>query len=145
MAFRGNHVNKKTGVTYVYESTSYWDQERKQSWNKQVYIGKIDPGTGKFVPAKRLSSQQAATRDPAVTATAQVIDPAVILSEFAQHLGLRKLLNSCFPDMHSQILTMAYYLACRKGALCHCEALYRLTLYCKAMPNRILIDREIPK
>lgn len=38
MAFRVNHLNKKTGVTYVYETTSYWDKKRKQSRNKQVCI-----------------------------------------------------------------------------------------------------------
>ena len=40
MAYHVNHVNKKTGVTYVYESVSVWDKERKQSRNKQVCIGK---------------------------------------------------------------------------------------------------------
>jgi len=35
MAFRVEQVNKKTGITYIYESTSYWDKEKKQSRNKQ--------------------------------------------------------------------------------------------------------------
>lgn len=92
MPFRVNHVNKKTGVTYVYESVSFWDKELKQSRNKQVCIGKIDPATGKFVPAKRLDPQQGAARDPAVTASAQVVGPLVILAEFSKRLGLEKLL-----------------------------------------------------
>jgi hypothetical protein len=33
MAFRVNHLNKKTGVTYVYEAVSVWDKEKKQSRN----------------------------------------------------------------------------------------------------------------
>ena len=45
MPFRVKHVNKKTGVTYVYEFVSFWDKELKQSRNKQVCIGKIDPAT----------------------------------------------------------------------------------------------------
>ncbi|GAB6275525.1 MAG: hypothetical protein SAMD01599839_00650 [Rectinema sp.] len=28
MAFRINHLNKKTGVTYVYEEVSFWDKEK---------------------------------------------------------------------------------------------------------------------
>lgn len=42
--------NKKTGVTYVYESTSYWDKEKKQPRNKRKLIGRLDPATGEIVP-----------------------------------------------------------------------------------------------
>lgn len=45
--------NKKTGVTYVYESTSYWDKEKQQPRNKRKLIGKIDPETGEIVPTGR--------------------------------------------------------------------------------------------
>lgn len=42
--------NKKAGVTYVYESKSYWDKEKQQPRNKRKLIGKIDPVTGEMVP-----------------------------------------------------------------------------------------------
>ena len=42
--------NKKTGVTYVYESESYWDKEKQQPRNRRRLIGKIDPLTGEVVP-----------------------------------------------------------------------------------------------
>ena len=42
--------NKKTGVTYVYESESYWDKEKQQPRNRKKLIGKIDPETGEIVP-----------------------------------------------------------------------------------------------
>lgn len=102
MSFRVNHVNKKTGITYVYESVSFWDKERKQCRNKQVCIGKIDPATGEFVPAKRLDPRQAAVRDPAVTAFAQIVGPSVLLAEFSKRLGLAKLLKASFPATHEQ-------------------------------------------
>ncbi len=41
--------NKKTGVTYVYESTFYWDEEKKQPRNKRKLIGKLDSVTGEIV------------------------------------------------------------------------------------------------
>jgi len=122
MSFRVNHINKKTGITYVYESVSFWDKELKKPRNKQVCIGKIDPATGKFVPAKRLNPQQGAARDPAVTASAQVVGPLVILAEFSKRLGLENMLKACFPDTYKQILTMAFYLSCQGGALSHCES-----------------------
>lgn len=34
--------NKNTGTTYVYESESYWDPEKKQPRNKRKLIGKLD-------------------------------------------------------------------------------------------------------
>lgn len=42
--------HKDTGITYVYESVSYWDEEKKQSRSNRRLIGKIDPATGEVVP-----------------------------------------------------------------------------------------------
>jgi hypothetical protein len=44
--------NKKSGITYVYESESYWDKEKKQPRNKRKLIGKIDDQTGEIVPTR---------------------------------------------------------------------------------------------
>lgn len=62
MSCRVNHVNKKTGVTYVYEAVSRWDKEKKQARNKQVCIGKLDPVSGEFIPSKRLGPEQVVIR-----------------------------------------------------------------------------------
>lgn len=42
--------HKDTDTTYVYESISYWDEEKKQSRSKRRVIGKLDPETGEIVP-----------------------------------------------------------------------------------------------
>jgi transposase len=120
MSFRLNHVNKKTGVTYVYESVSFWDKEKKQARNKQVCVGKLDPITGKFIPSKRLAPEQAAVRDPVVTASAEVVGASIILDAITDMLGLKSLLKSSFPGEYRQILTMAYYLVSKGGPLSHC-------------------------
>lgn len=117
---RVNHINKKTGVTYVYESASYWDKQKKQARNKQVCIGKIDPVNGEFIPSKRLSSEQAAVKSTTVTASAQIIGPSIILDKITTQLNLDKILKSCFPETHQQILMMAYYLVIDGRALSHC-------------------------
>ncbi len=58
-------TNKKTGVTYVYESTSYWDKDKHQARNKRKLIGKIDPDTGEIVPTgRRGSATWSAAADP---------------------------------------------------------------------------------
>ena len=43
-------LDKRTGITYVYESKAYWDKEKKQSRAKRTLIGRLDPETGEVVP-----------------------------------------------------------------------------------------------
>ena len=45
--------HKDTDTTYVYESVSYWDEEKKQSRSKRRVIGKLDPETGEIIPTGR--------------------------------------------------------------------------------------------
>lgn len=47
---RIEHYDKRVGITYVYESESYYDSENHQSRSKRKLIGKIDPETGEMVP-----------------------------------------------------------------------------------------------
>lgn len=122
MAYRVYQTNKKTGTTYVYEAISFWDKEKKQPRNKQVCVGKLDPCTGDFIPSKRSVSEPEVLKDPAVTASAEIVGPFIVLDAISNRLGLAKLLKSCFPQEHRQILTMAYYLTSQGGPLSHCEA-----------------------
>ena len=43
-------TDKKTGITYVYSSESYWDKDLKAPRNRKKLIGKIDKETGEVVP-----------------------------------------------------------------------------------------------
>ena len=45
------YVNKKTGRVAVYESTSHYDPETKQSRPIRKYLGTEDPETGKLIPS----------------------------------------------------------------------------------------------
>ena len=51
-------LNKQTGVTYDYESESYWDKEKKQPRSKRKLIGRIDDETGEIVPTGGRRSRQ---------------------------------------------------------------------------------------
>ena len=42
--------DKRTGTTYVYESESYWDKEKKQPRSRRKLIGKLDGETGEIIP-----------------------------------------------------------------------------------------------
>ena len=42
--------DKRSGITYAYESTSYYDKEKKQPRAKRKLIGRVDPVSGQIVP-----------------------------------------------------------------------------------------------
>jgi len=42
--------DKRSGITYVYESKSYWDKEKKTSRAKRTLIGRLVPETGEIIP-----------------------------------------------------------------------------------------------
>ena len=42
--------DKRSGITYVYDSKSYYDKEKKCSKAKRTLIGKVDPETGEIIP-----------------------------------------------------------------------------------------------
>ena len=45
-------IDKKTGAKYAFESTSYWDKDKKQPRSKRKYLGKVDPETGEIIPTR---------------------------------------------------------------------------------------------
>ena len=42
--------DKRSGITYAYDSKSYYDKEKKCSRAKRTLIGKVDPDTGEIIP-----------------------------------------------------------------------------------------------
>lgn len=45
--------DRRTGVTYIYESHSFWDPVKKRPSAHRHCIGKLDPVTGEIVPTGR--------------------------------------------------------------------------------------------
>lgn len=43
-------TDRRSGITYVYTSESYWDREKKSPRSRRKLIGKIDPETGDMIP-----------------------------------------------------------------------------------------------
>ena len=42
--------DKRSGITYAYDSKSYYDKENNCSRAKRTLIGKVDPDTGEIIP-----------------------------------------------------------------------------------------------
>ena len=111
-----HQVNKKTGVTYVYESISYWDKDKRQSRAKRRCIGRIAPGTKEVIPTQKREAPtgrgKEAKRGPVpITRTARCFYGATYLFEsIGDDTGVKEDLKTCFPESYRQILSIAYYL-----------------------------------
>lgn len=118
-------LDKRTGITYVYESTSYWDKEKKQPRSKRVLIGKVDPKTGETVPTdgrgnrrkERLRKEQEQPLAPpkqgpvpAIRTERVFYGATYLLDQIGEITGIVADLKTCFPDTYKQILSIAYYL-----------------------------------
>ena len=53
--------HKDTDTTYVYESISHWDPEKKQARSSRKCIGKVDPDTGEIVPTGKRGRKKTST------------------------------------------------------------------------------------
>ena len=110
------HVkNKKNGITYVYESTGYWNKEKQQARNTRKCIGKLDPVTGNFVPSKKGASSAASLPAqpglvPSLESKRSFCGATYLFDAIGEKLGITKDLKACFPESYKQILSIAYYL-----------------------------------
>jgi transposase len=108
--------NKRNGVTYVYESVGYWDKEKKQARNKRKCIGKLDPVTGEIITSHKVELADLAAvvkkRGPKVAHKNQrrFYGATYLFDAIGEKLGLTRDLETCFPDIYKQILSLAYYL-----------------------------------
>ena len=110
---------KPNGAEYLYAVENYWDKEKKQSRNRQVCLGRIDKETGEVIPRRQTKKQAAITPD--TTVSAKVYGPHLLLSKLAKDTGLVADLKKSFPDIHEEILSLAFFIAQKGCALSRCE------------------------
>ena len=111
-------TDKRSGITYAYQSVSYWDKEKKQSRARRTLIGRVDRETGEIVPTdgRNRKKQDAkvvpAKRGPraAEMAHRSFYGATYLLDAIGEQLGITHDLKQCFPDTYKQILSTAYYL-----------------------------------
>ena len=70
-------TNKKTGITYVIDSESYWDKEKQQPRSRRKIIGKIDPVTGEVVPTNRHQKRKSDVTETTMTSVSASTDDEV--------------------------------------------------------------------
>lgn len=57
--------DKRSGITYVYESVSFWDKDKHQSRSKRTLLGKLDPATGEVIPTDGRGRRRSPSYTPA--------------------------------------------------------------------------------
>ena len=112
-----NQFDKRSGITYVYESISYWDKEKKQPRAKRTLIGKRDSNTGEIIPTdgrgrKHKEDPEAANSRkpgpvPIEIASRRFYGTTYLLDEIGKKLGLTEDLKQCFPATYKQIQSIA--------------------------------------
>lgn len=99
-----------TDTTYVYESTSYWDAEKKQSRSKRRLLGKLDPETGEIIPTGNRGRKKKETAETTAV-SADSTDLAMQLNELTLQLKQKDAQLAALKQENSQlkdILKKAY-------------------------------------
>ncbi len=103
--------DKRIGVTYAYESISYWDKEKQQSRSHRRLIGIVDSVTGEIQPTTRKKRNAITTVDVSwLTAKRTFYGATYLFDWIGKTTGVTEDLKSCFPDTYKQLLSIAYYL-----------------------------------
>ena len=108
-------TNKKTGVTYAYESISYWDKEKRQSRAKRKCIGRVDPETQKIIPTHKKQQQPTVIKTkqgpvPITVPDRKFYGATYLFDRIGENTGIIDDLKTCFPGSYRQILSIAYFL-----------------------------------
>ena len=116
-------TDKRSGITYAYESISHWDKEKQQSRAKRKLIGRVDKITGEIVPTdgrnrKKREAKLSEEQAPKCTAVASrsFFGATYLFDAIGEKLGITNDMKQCFPEIYKQILSIAYYLILEDSA-----------------------------
>jgi transposase len=136
--------------TYLYESESYWDAQKKRPDNKKTRIGKIDLLTGEPVYTKEYLAKLVSIGESVVgmrlwdralevrgminssfengASIAQAVIDSVkdfgvvyFLQRLSESIGLLAILHDAIPNVWQELLCLAYYLVAADKPVMYCE------------------------
>ena len=113
-------TDKRSGITYAYDTEYYWNKDKKQSRSKRICVGKVDPVTGEIIPTRgrskkgksktgKLSPNKTGPR-PFSESKHLFYGATYLLESFADEMGLTHDLKQCFPDTYQKLLSIAFFL-----------------------------------
>ena len=109
--------DKRSGITYAYESISYWDKEKRQSRSRRRLIGRVGDN-GEIIPTdgrcRRDGENPLRTRRRGPVPVTQIqrsyYGATYLLDTIADSTGVADDLRQRFPDDYRKILSVAYFL-----------------------------------
>ena len=100
-----HHKDKRTGITYIYESESYWDKEKKQPRSRRTLVGKLDEATGEIIPTGKNKSNKASVKKSDNEGTlAPITDQINLLAEKDAIISSLKAENAALKKEKQEIL-----------------------------------------
>ncbi|MCK5849103.1 MAG: IS1634 family transposase [Caldisericia bacterium] len=102
-------LDKRSGITYVYESIAYWDKNKQQSRAHRKLIGKVDKTSGAIVPTRPRPSKTV-SHSQLRPVRRSFFGATYLLDALGKQLELEEDLRKCFPELWDQILSIAYFL-----------------------------------
>lgn len=113
-------TDKRSGITYAYDTEYYWNKDKKQSRSKRICVGKVDPVTGEIIPTRgrskkgksktgKLSPNKTGPK-PFSESKHLFYGATYLLESFADEMGLTHDLKQCFPDTYQKLLSIAFFL-----------------------------------
>jgi len=107
------------GREYAYEYKSVWNKEKQRSEQKREYLGRIIDGV--FVPNKKQILKEELAREkgeptkrgpvPTEKCKRLFTGATYLFEKIGEELGVEADLRTCFPEIHKEVLSLAYYLA----------------------------------
>ena len=120
MAAKIQQYDKRSGITYIYESVSYWDKGKQQSRAKRKLIGRLNLDTGKVEPTdgrgRKGKSTNANTIQDYLKISRRFYGATYLLDMIGDKLGIKNDLKRCFPNTYKQIISIVYYLILEDSA-----------------------------
>lgn len=139
-------LDKRSGITYVYESISYWDKEKKQPRAKRKLIGRFNPETEEIIPTDGRGKRRGQKNPDKSAKGGQVsaiktkrlfYGATYLLDQIGIITGVTADLKACFPHTYKQIQSIAYYLILEDK-----NPLFRFKKW--AMLHKHPYDKDIP-
>jgi hypothetical protein len=113
-------LDKRSGITYAYESVSHWDKEKKQSRSIRKLIGRVDEKTGEIIATDGRRKKEPAGdgqtvtikrgRIPSLSVNRLFYGATYLLDKIGEKIGIVDDLQVCFPKNYKMILSIAYFL-----------------------------------
>lgn len=153
--FKGDQVaaivyqtDKRSGITYAYESISFWDKDKKQSRSKRTLIGRVDNDTQQIVPTdgrcRKDKQEKVLLKTGLVVAeisSRTFYGATYLFDRIGEKLGITNDLKNSFPDSYKKYYLL-YIILYLKKILLHLD-LRSGVLYINIHMQRVYLRKEV--